>query len=472
MDVRVIPLTGRYNIVCLTCGARDWPPLLIQFLGVYDMFLMVARRRVCFFLSLFITCFIPSAYLHASENQPIVKLETLVQEVKENNPGLKAARHQIKAAQAKVRQVTALDPSQIGVEFFQTPVESFPNPARNGMETDYFIQQMFPYPGKLSLMGKTMESNVRMTEEGYKALELRVIRDLKTAYYELYLVQRKIEINAENQSLMAGFTDIALRQYEAGMAKQADVLRAQTELATLVNEGISLGKEKRVVEAMMNTSLGRLPSGQFGYVPEIETGMTGLTFEQVYPLAVDSRPDLKGMQYNIDMSRAEVAVSRREYYPDFMVRLMYKDMADTTDDFWSAMVSINVPLAFWSKERYTSKVDEGLSNVGKAEEEYENMKNMAMFEVQEAIVKIQTNQNLIGLFRNTVIPKAEQTLQSTLAAYQAGKTEFLMVIDASRMLLMTRLDCQMAIMNYMTGQAQLEQAVGMGIGEIGRAVKR
>jgi outer membrane protein TolC len=91
---------------------------------------------------------------------------------------------------------------------------------------------------------------------------------------------------------------------------------------------------------------------------------------------------------------------------------------------------------------------------------------MVLFQIQEALVNVQTNQNLTLLYKQTVIPQAEQTLQSTKAAYQTGNTEFFSLIDAYRMLLMSRLDYHMSVMNYMTSQAALEQAVGLPLEEI------
>jgi cobalt-zinc-cadmium efflux system outer membrane protein len=99
------------------------------------------------------------------------------------------------------------------------------------------------------------------------------------------------------------------------------------------------------------------------------------------------------------------------------------------------------------------------------------VKNATLFEVQDALVKVQTNQNLVLLTKNTTIPQAEQTLQSTIAAYQTGKTEFLMVIDAYRTLLKTRLDYYMTVMNVMASQAELEQAVGLDLGEIAKRIQ-
>jgi len=401
----------------------------------------------------------------------ILKLDDLVAEALQNNPQLRAARHQTSAAQTRVDQATSWDAPQFGIEFFQTPVKSFPNPVKNGMETDYFLQQMFPFPGKLSSMGKAAEYNASMVDQGYRGLERKIIRELKSAYYELYLVQHKIEINAENQDLMRRFVDIASKQYEVGMGKQPDILRAQTELSTLITEGLNLRKEKNVVESMINTILSRPANAPLGYVPEIAADIPNWTFDQLRALALEHRPEVQAMNFGIEMNKAELSAMKREYFPDLMVRIMYKDMAMTKDDFWSTMLGISIPIAPWASGKVVSKVEENELNVKKAEEEYNNMRNMTLFEVREALVKVQTEQNIVLLYKNTTIPQAEQTLQSTIAAYQTGKTEFLMLIDAYRMLLMTRLDHYMAVMNFMASQAQLEQAVGLAIPEISKRVQ-
>ena len=425
--------------------------------------------KVIAILGIALTLIGPAALL-SQESQPL-NLDELVTEAIQNNPQLRSARNQSAAARTKVDQVTAWDAPQIGVEFYQTPIQSFPNPLKNGMETDYFIQQMIPFPGKLSAMGKAAENNAGMIDQGYKALERRIIRDLKSAYFELFHIQREIQVNAENQVLMKKFTEITRKQYEVGMGQQADILRAQTELSILINEGVNLLKEKKVVESMINTTLSRPANAPSGHVHDVEYSAPEWTFDQLRPLALENRPELKGMDFNVEMNKAELSGSKREYYPDIMARVMYKNISDTKNDFWSAMVGINIPLAFWSSGKYTSKVEENELNVRRAEDDLSSMRNMVSFEVQDALVKVQSNYNLVLLYKDTTIPQAEQTLQATLSAYQTGKTEFLMVIDAYRMQLMTKLDYHMAVMSYMASQAQLEQAVGLNIAQISERVQ-
>ncbi len=404
--------------------------------------------------------------LRPARAQQTLVLDSLIAEARRNNPELLAARHKAGASAARVDQASSWESPQIGMEFYQTPTSSFPNPARHSMENDYYVQQMIPFPGKLSAMGRAAESEASMASQDYAALENKVIRDLKSAYYELYLVQRKIQLNAENQSLMKSFVEIARKQYEVGMGQQADILRAQTEYSTLVTDGVNLQREKRVTESMLNTLLNRPAEAPLDSVPGIVRESPQWTFDQLKPIALANRPELASMKAGVAMREAELSAAHREYWPDIMTRLMYKNMVGSTQDFWSAMVGISIPLAPWSGGKVTSRVEETELNVQKAEADRAAMENMVLYEVQRALVGVETNRNLLQLASSTSIPQAEQTLQSTVASYQAGKTEFLMVIDAYRMVLEAKLDYEMAIMNEMTSQAQLEQAVGRSIEEI------
>jgi len=398
--------------------------------------------------------------------EPIVNLDDLIKEALENNPRLRAARNKASASWKKVDQAKSWEAPQVGVEFFQTPTQSFPNPIKQGMETDYVVQQMIPFPGKLSAAGRSAESSAKMSDEEYTALTRKLIADVKSAYYNLYLVQRKIQINAENQELLRQFVKIATKQYEVGTGEHHEVLRAQVELSELINDGVILQREKKVVEGMLNALLSRPIDAPLGYVPDPDVTLPPLTFSQLKPLATAVRPELRGMQFAIEMEKAEIQMAKREYYPDVMVRLMYKDMAMTKADFWSAMVGINVPLSFWSRGKYSSRVQETELKLKQAEEEYYNMLNMVLFEVQDALVKVQTNQNLVLLYKNTVIPQARQTLESTIIAYQTGRSMFLWLIDIYRTLLNAQLSYHQSVMDFMKSQAELERAVGLSMEEI------
>jgi outer membrane protein, heavy metal efflux system len=398
-----------------------------------------------------------------AQDLPELKLNDLVTEALNNNPELKAVRYQAFSTKTRIRQAKAWEPPQIGLEYAKTPTDSFPNLFKDSMETDYFIQQKFPFPGKITAMSKSAESSTSMSEYNSKALENTVIRDIKNAYYDLYLIQKKIRINSETQHLMREFSDIAKRQYEVGMTGQSDLLRAQTELSMLINEGNNLEEEIQVIQAMINTILGRPTVQPLGSVPELEMELNPLPSGDLTAIALESRPELMAMNKNIVMNQAELELAKRQVYPDIMLRMMYKHMEDAPDDYWSTMVSVDIPSFFLSRGKIRGKVEESEWNIMKSKEAYKSTENMVRFQIQEATVNVRTSQNTASLYKSTIIPQAEQTVQSTKAAYQNGKTEIFSLIESSRTLLKAELEYYSAVTQYLKSMASLEQAVGTDV---------
>jgi outer membrane protein, heavy metal efflux system len=413
-----------------------------------------------------VTVFSAGRALSQEAKTTAVFLDSLVREARRNNPEIQAAGHQSRAAWSRVRLATTLEPPQVGVEFYQAPVASFPNPFKNQMEYDYFVEQMIPFPGKLGAMGSAARNGARMSEEDAKAVERRVISDLKTAYAGLYWVQRKMELNTENRDLMQRLAESASRQYEVGMGSQTDMLRAKTESSKLANEGIALEREKRSTEAMINVLLNRPIAQSFGRIDTLETGLPGWPLERIDSLALAFRPELRAMRFEVAMKKSEIRAAKWEYAPDLTARLMYKDMVMTPKDYWSFMVGASLPLTSWAYPKAVARVEEARASGRKSEASYVQMTNMVLLDVENAWLSLKTNHDLIELNRRSVLPQAEMTLASALAGYQTGKVMFVMLIDVYRMSLMARLDHYMAVMNYAAGRAKLEMAVGLSIAEI------
>jgi cobalt-zinc-cadmium efflux system outer membrane protein len=413
-----------------------------------------------------LTVFSSDPALPQEAKSAAVVLDSLVREARLNNPEILAAGHQARASWSRARRAVSWEPPQAGVEFYQAPVSSFPNPLKDQMEYDYFIEQMIPFPGKLSAMGNAARNGARMTEEDAKSVERRVIFDLKSAYAELYLIQRKLELNNENQDLLKRLAETASRRYEVGMENQTDMLRAQTESARLANEGIALRREKNSTEAMINTLLNR-PIGQsLGRIDTLETRFPGWKREQLDSLAMAFRPELQAMRFEVEMKKSEVRAAKWEYAPDLTVRLMLKDMAMTPKEYWSFMVGSSLPLAFWAYPKAAAGVEEAKASREKTEASYVQMKNMVLLDVENAWLSLKTNHDLIELNRRNVLPRAELTLASAVSGYKTGKVMFVMLIDVYRMVLMARLDYCNAVMNYAVSQAKLEHALGLNTAEI------
>jgi cobalt-zinc-cadmium efflux system outer membrane protein len=396
-------------------------------------------------------------------------LDRLIDQVRRNNPQLKAQNYRVDVAATAV--IKSLDPPLVGFELFQAPVASFPNPFKDQMEYDYSIQQMFPFPGKLSAMAGAEKKRVEMLTTDRQTKEQEIIRAVKASYYEIYLLDRRMGINRETRALVGTFVDIARKQYELGMGKQSDLLRAQTELTSLDKDSIILIQQRKSMEGMINAYCARPVSTGIGFIPEIDPGQSVYDLNTLLITAGKNRPELQSMQTAIAMVQAERSAARKEYLPDFMVRGMYKQMV-MGPDYWSLMAGVTVPVAPWSLKKTSSLIMRADANISAAEADLENMKNMIAAEVNDALQKVLSATERLKLSRETAIPQAQQALAGAMSAYKTGKEEFLMLIDIERMLVMAKLDYHMAVMTLLESESQLERAIGMSPDKIDTTIER
>jgi outer membrane protein TolC len=228
----------------------------------------------------------------------------------------------------------------------------------------------------------------------------------------------------------------------------------------LINEGTTLKDQEKVTESMLNTILGRPHDERLGKIPDLENGLSEPGKDKNLEDAMKQRPELLAMDENIRMKDAELDLAKREYYPDIMLRLMYKDMKNGPDNYFSTMVAVDIPFFFLSGGKVKGRVEESRLNVLKAKEDYRNMKNMTLFQVREATVNVETSRKNMVFFKTTVIPQAEQTRESMTAAYVTGTAELFSLIESLRMELGVRENYYGSVADYLKSMAALDQAMG------------
>ena len=85
---------------------------------------------------------------------------------------------------------------------------------------------------------------------------------------------------------------------------------------------------------------------------------------------------------------------------------------------------------------------------------------LTRFQVKDLVVQIQATQEVLELYRTTIIPQSQQVLQAAHAGYRTDRTDFLDLIDAERALITFRLEYIRALVNREQQVAQLERVLG------------
>ncbi|MBM2837998.1 MAG: hypothetical protein HW415_623 [Deltaproteobacteria bacterium] len=363
-----------------------------------------------------------------------INIKELIDEALANNPEIRASKERWEAAKAAVLPARSWEDPQLSLMFDKIPDSSI-NPGAS-MGREYSITQGFPYPGKLSLMGKMAEKEAQMIYEEFKGKEKDVIRDIKAACYDYFMIYKSIEVNLETKEILHHFSKIAEAKYATGLVSQWDVLKAQIELSQLANEIIILNQEKESVRDDQKN------------VPPLEL---------MGELALQGRPELKGMERFIEKEETGLNLAKKGYYPDFMVRLAQRE-EDGSAAGWIAEFGVRIPLWFRTKQDYAVK--ESVSRLESAKNEYQGMRNMVSFEIKDALVKIRSAASLVDLHKSTHIPQAEQALKGARVAYETGRVDFFALMESWKTVKNYKLDYYKALASFEQAWAELERAVG------------
>jgi outer membrane protein TolC len=400
----------------------------------------------------------------------------------EHNPDIKRAEQFARAKAARIPQVTALpDPTLM--------TKILPEPVRTAEGDNYFIlgvSQKFPVPEKLTRAGQIALEETRMYIAQWEQTRLRIIGEVKRAYFQIYIVDKTISITRENQDLLRSLIDAARGQVAAGKRRQEDVLRAQVELSNLESQLIELRQRRVAAEAMLNTLLNRNPTTPVPKPESFDIRQVEMKLEQLFAKAIKTNPELKRFERQIDRDKEAVALSRLAYWPDFTLGFEWMSMqprdafvppinpqtgrrpaapqlSEDGSDNWAIIFGLNVPIWF---DKIEAGIREAKRKLSASMHEYTSAKNMVHFRIEDALAKVHAQQELAELFDSTIIPQAKQAYEVSRTGYVVGKSDFLDVIDNWQKWLVFTIQYHRAIGELERSVADLEQTIGLSLVEV------
>jgi len=405
--------------------------------------------------------FFSSGLLWAQDGDLVLRskltLPELIQEVLARNPELVAVRKQWEAATNRITQARSLDDPILSVQLWNVPQ---PFKATQADNTIFGLSQNLPFPGKLALKGDVASRSAEMTEQLVRAKERELVARLKQAYYDLFLAQKAVLIHHEQVELLRQFVAIANAKFRGGMGSQADVLKAQVELSLLFQHLPVLEQRRKTAAAMLNTLLDRDTSSPLGLAQEPSQLPINQPLDDLHSFALNDRPELKAAELDVQRSEQSRALAQRQYYPDFNVAFQRFQNYQANDGF-GAYVAMSIPFAFWTKPKYDAGVQEAEAAVAAAQAQQHTLENLTRFQIDDLLAKLRAIDQVATLYRTTILPQAEQSLESARAGYRAGKGGFLDLIDTQRAWRGFQLEYFKALVDRQNRLAELEQVVGI-----------
>lgn len=401
---------------------------------------------------IFAVLFLIPTFLWAEETP--LSLETAIHEVLKN-PDIQAAGYRTSAAKARISQAKALEDPEVGVQFYDVPIDTID--VKQGMEINYMIEQKIPFPGKRWVKGKVARWDAETTNALSNAQIRNVLLDLKRTYYTLYRLDRSIEVNRENQGLLKQFLGSTETSYATGKIGVDAPLKAQVELSKLENEGLLLEQERTTHLAHLKALLNRSSHGEIRLPSTLKWPHLKKSLEEIRKEAASNRPELVSLRAMEKREKSKLTAARQSLIPDFSLGFEYNQRPNQIDA-WTGTAQMNLPIFFWGKNR--AEIREAKANLKATESEHQSMEIHTVHEIEQAYSAAKTSEKVVSSYEKGLLPQAKTTLESARLSYAANKIDFLTLIDAAR----TYKDLQMSYYDQQSrlgiSFAELERLVG------------
>ncbi len=387
-------------------------------------------------------------------------VEQYVRVALDRNPSIRAAKRRVERLGARVPQVTSLDDPMFQVAPFGDMAETAAGQV--GLMTG--VSQKLPFPGKLDTRGRIAEQDVAMALADLRQTRLRIVADTRRAYWSYYFTTRALEKTRRSRKLLDQFRQIAEAEYKAGNRSQPDVLRASTELSGIDSELVTLEQRQATARSMLNQLMDRPVDAVLPNPTAVELEQVSAGLGELLSTAARHNPAITAVHERIEQYRQKQKLARLNRWPDLTVSANYNAVDDhglapsaTGDDQWWFGFGVNLPI--WT-EKHEAAEREALQGMLEGVADLTAEQNRIAFEVQEAYLKVEAQQKLAELFRDTIVPQARQTVEASQSGYRAGSVDFLTLMDNWRRLLNFELMQHRALAEMEQAVADLERAVG------------
>lgn len=400
-----------------------------------------------------LTVMLLSASGRADELEPLpspLRLEDARRLAREHRSEIAAARARTSAASHRPAIVSGLDDPEIAPSVNHLPF------SLQGANVSLTFEQRFPLSHVLGHRSEAAQAEARRYGADQQRVELDVELDAANALVALNEKRAVAEVIAGQLALAKQLLASATARYSAGGAAQADVLRAESELARLEASSRALQAELRAAEATVLVSLGRPPGA---VVPPIALAVRAEPppeLAAVVQQSLDARPELKAGHAEVDRAEAAGRAARSEDAPMAMVRTgPAYTMVDGPG--WMVMVGVTVPI--W-REKRNAAIAEADAIGESARADLSALQRAVEGDAARSREQVAAARERYLALRDEVVPRAQKAIQPTLAAYVSGQVPLVSVIETAEALWAAQAEQVTAEGELELSWARLDRATG------------
>jgi len=411
-------------------------------------------------------CFVSVILLLITNNVLALNLKQAEQLAIRSDPSIEAYKATSQSfVDESVADDTLPDP-KLHFGAVNVPVDTFDLDQEQMTQVKVGIVQNFPRGDVLSIKQQQSRYLSRAAMSMADDAQLKIIRDLRETYLNLYYEVSAYQIIQETRKLFAELVKITESNYAAGRVNQQDVVLAGLELSRLDDRSTKIQAREESNRADLAQWIGDIAWN------EISMEFPGLP---ALPVTVDlnklipAHPLIRAQNANIDASKQMTEMARQEYRPGWSLLVDYGfrsgDNPDGTEraDFATAIVSMDIPLFTGNRQDKTVSSNEQKIVAARYSKDDQLRKLKRLYEKNNHLwMRLSEREKL---YKNSLLTAAKNNSKAALKAYQSGVSEFNTLMRAQITELDVRLEDIRVRVDRAVAQAKLLYITGDFMGD-------
>jgi len=399
-------------------------------------------------------------------------LGRLIEIAAERNPRLGAARRRWLASAQRPAQARSLPDPLLRYTEMISPIETRIGP----LDRQFQLTQPIPYPGKLSAAGALAEQQTGIRELEYHIALRDTVANVKVVYAEYLFLRKALLVVEQNRELARQLAEKAAALYGKSKHEKRDVvtlfdsLKAQSQLAQLAYDFITLEELRQIEATNLNSLLSRAPRAPLGMPQDFAFRPLNTGLDALYAMGLEYRQELQAAVRAIAAADEAVRVAELARVPDFSLGVTYSQIgqpiAPVTDggkDAWGVTLGMTLPI--WvTKNR--ARIAEAEHRRLAAGHDRQAQIDDLMARITKVYFRLQSAERLVLLYKESLIPQAEEAMEIAEQWRDAGRATIGRYLEAQSVWLNFQLAYHRALADHEQMVSRLEQLVGTSLGHL------
>jgi cobalt-zinc-cadmium efflux system outer membrane protein len=401
----------------------------------------------------------PPATSLAAQGPVKITLDDAIQMALQHNHTLLAERTTIQQNQAQ--EITANlrpNPVLLGdaqfIPIFQ-PNDFNRTYVDNVAQFDIGLSYLFERGSKRQHRLEAAKDQTAVTQSTVADNERTLTFQVATLFTNAQLAESTLELAQDDLKSFQNTVDIAKERYRAGDISDDDYLKIKLQLLQFQTD-VSQAKLSRMqalsdlrqLLGYESVSRDYDVGGAFDYVP------LNAQLEDLQMKALASRPDLRAAQLGVTAANSQYTLAKANGKRDVTAQANYTHVSASNSA--SLFGQIQIPIF----DRNQGEIARTQYAISQADEQAKAANGQVLTDVEDAYSGLQTNNEVIQLYRSGYLDDAQMDRDISEYAYKRGAASLLDFLDAERSYRATELAYRQALAAYLLSLEQLREAVG------------